>query len=82
MSKVKDNYWKTGLVWNVSLMQEDGLGVGDGRTSQPALHVFNIKNVVIANTHSNENIVMGFDRTTGERLYTTIFDDWLDESSK
>jgi outer membrane protein assembly factor BamB len=69
-TKVTNNDWRTGVVWNVSVRQPDGFGVGDGRNSVQA-NVFSSQNVVIVKGHSNENSMIGFDYTTGKYLWRT-----------
>jgi len=79
-SKVKGNNWQTGVVWNVSIRQPDGVGVGDGRQVVDCYR-FDEANVVIAKAHDGENIMMGFDATTGAYLYRTTWTGWVDISS-
>jgi outer membrane protein assembly factor BamB len=68
-NKMTGNDWKTGLVWNVTVRRPDGLGVGDGRTSQFALYAFTQANAVVVKAHNNENVMYGYDATTGEYLW-------------
>jgi outer membrane protein assembly factor BamB len=73
LNQVKNSVWQTGVVWNVSLRQSDGQGVGDGRISVAA-YVFDGANVVIAKASNDENIMFGFDMTTGKYLWRTSMD--------
>ena len=63
-----NNDWKTGIVWNVSIRQPDGVGIGDGRTNMNCLR-YDEANVVIVKAGNDEDIVMGFDMDTGAYLY-------------
>lgn len=69
-SKVTGNNWLTGIVWNVTLRRPDGTGVGDGGRSV-SCSAFDNANVVIVKAHNGENIMMGYDMTTGDYLWTT-----------
>ncbi len=70
--KVTGNNWLTGLVWNVSIRQEDGRGIGDSTYGLTA-KVFDGPGVVVVSGQM-ETAMMGFNATTGERLWTTISD--------
>jgi outer membrane protein assembly factor BamB len=72
-SKVVNRDWKTGMVWNVSIRQPDGLGVGDGRQSV-CLAVYDAVNVTLVKATNDGQTFMGFDTNTGARLWTTNTD--------
>ncbi|HJW65246.1 MAG TPA: PQQ-binding-like beta-propeller repeat protein [Candidatus Bathyarchaeia archaeon] len=63
-----NNNWLTGIEWNVSVRQPDGVGIGDGRQSVMC-SPYDEANVVVVKAHNDENIIMGFDMTTGAYLY-------------
>jgi len=65
--------WLTGLMWNVSIRQPDGSGIGDGRTTV-VLWPFTGLNVILATANNDEGFYFAFDATTGKFLYnaTTI----------
>ena len=68
-TKVTSNDWRTGIVWNVSIRQPDGIGVGDGRLSVTAYPYYEA-NTIVVRAHNDEEIMMGFDLTTGAHLWT------------
>ena len=63
------NNWLSGVVWNVSIRQPDGQGIGDGRGSI-RVYPFESEGVVVVRAHDDEQIMMGFDMQTGARLWT------------
>jgi outer membrane protein assembly factor BamB len=72
-SKVTNRDWRTGLVWNSSIRQPDGLGVGDGRQSV-CLGYYEAANVIVVKATNDGQTFMGFDATTGARIWTTNTD--------
>ena len=67
-SKVTGNNWATGVEWNVSVRQPDGVGVGDGRISFRCVP-FPEAGIVMMRAHDDEQIAMGFDYNTGAYLW-------------
>ena len=67
-TKVTNNNWLTGIEWNVSIRQPDGVGVGDGRTTV-RVYPFWEAGVVMVRSHDDEQIAMGFDYNTGKYLW-------------
>jgi len=61
--------WLSGVVWNVSIRQPDGQGIGDGRGTVTKIP-YDDANVVVVRAHDFEQVMMGFDMTTGARLWT------------
>jgi hypothetical protein len=61
--------WLTGIEWNVTIRQADGQGIGDGRGTINKIP-YDDANVVVVRAHDAEKIMMGFDMTTGARLWT------------
>ena len=75
-TKVTGNNWMTGVVWNVSIIQPNGATIGDGRGTVQKIP-YDGANVVVVRAHDDEQIMMGFDMTTGAHLWTnnnTILD--------
>jgi len=68
-SMVTNNDWATGLMWNVSIRQPNGVSVGDGKLSLQ-IWEFTADNVLIISGNNYEGRFMGFDATTGSWLYT------------
>ena len=67
-NQVTSNNWTDGIVWNVSIRQPDGVGIGDGRTSI-RVYPFPEAGVVMVRSHDDEQIAMGFDYNTGQYLW-------------
>ena len=75
MSKVINNDWKTGIVWNVSTIDptldiyKGEVNVGDNGFYGVRAFPFVGANVIIVRTHNAMQIMEGYDYTTGERLW-------------
>jgi outer membrane protein assembly factor BamB len=76
-SKVIGNDWSTGIVWNVSVTEDNEVGPGDNGFFGFRAFPFPAANVVIVRSHNANQYMAGYDYTTGAKLWknnATILD--------
>ena len=76
---VVNNNWQTGVVWNVSLRQPNGMGVGDGRLTI-TLADYPAAGVVIVKPTNAGQEMEGFNDVTGQYLWR-VNTTWVDLSN-
>lgn len=69
LSKVSASDWRRGVVWNVSIMQDDFVSIADNNFHGPKVYPFPGADVVIVKTHNAMQIMAGYSYTTGEFLW-------------
>jgi outer membrane protein assembly factor BamB len=85
LSKVTGNDWMTGVVWNVSTVQPDGTGPGQGDRGSSLMAPLLGDTVIVTTT--GEDTLYAFDATTGAQIWTKEIDHpmmgwyWIDEET-
>jgi outer membrane protein assembly factor BamB len=63
------NDWRAGIVWNVSVMQDDLVSIADNNFCGPKVYPYWGAGVVIVKTHNAMQIMAGYDYDTGAFLW-------------
>jgi outer membrane protein assembly factor BamB len=63
------NDWRNGIVWNVSVMQDDLVSIADNNFCGPKCMPYWGADVVIVKTHNAMQTMAGYSYTTGEFLW-------------
>ena len=63
------NDWRQGIVWNVSVMQDDFVSIGDSNFRAPIAMPYRDANVVVVRNPNAMQIMAGYDYTTGKFLW-------------
>jgi outer membrane protein assembly factor BamB len=63
------NDWRDGIVWNVSAVQDDIVSIGDHFFRAPICMPYRDANVVIVRSPNAQQIMAGYDYTTGAFLW-------------
>ena len=77
---VTNNNWQTGVMWNVSIRQSNGMGVGDGRLTLTLADYPTAGVVVVKPTNAGQEM-MGFSDSTGKYLWE-VNTSWVDLSNE